>query len=82
MSWGAGGGGWGLCQSPTYFTKGRTNLPREAIGPNPRGPIASRGDPYQYFKINLQPFSRGAGGGVAPPVPPLDLSMFMDQPMR
>ena len=33
---------------PTYFTKGHTDLPREAIGPS--GPIASRGGSVPIFQ--------------------------------
>ena len=33
--------------SSSYFTEGRTNLCREAIGL--KGPIASQGSPYQFL---------------------------------
>ena len=34
-----------LFKSSTYFTEGRTDLVKKLL--NPRGPIASRGGPYQ-----------------------------------
>ena len=42
-----------------------------------RGPIASRGGPYQYFQETYPhlEFSGGGGGGSGPPVPTLDQPM-------
>ena len=50
--------------SPTYFTEGHTNLPREAIGPPP---IASRARSVQVFKLSIAAYKCFSERPTPPP---------------
>ena len=52
-----------------YFTMGRTDLPREAIGPS--GPIVSLGGPYLYLEGKIQQLVSLQGWGDWMPCTPL-----------
>ena len=60
-----------------YFTEGRTDLPREAIG-SPGGTIASRGGSLPVFVLDSIATCdfRGGGGGVRTTVPSLDPPVY------